>query len=399
MSRLDLQRFPSRVQSLDPASAPHLVVLLDDRQPSLGVCEQFAEEGYNVLHVRLDVKHYSTDVQHVVQDLQSQTGIGHFGILSFELQEEHLGGLKKLSQLPGLKAVVHYTPACDDGIQLILRSTKGALVKTVFNLTASQEALQLKLMPFVEVPQVIPSPVSPTISMHIYPMVSSSPSFALTAPFSNDLQSQSGPGICSELTYVSARNLAYTRTLEAFRATLGPWFDLPGLWQDHCHFEFNERNAEKTMATMVPVPYVNHIPTMTGGTGFDDLLRFYKDHFTDCSPPDTEIVPMSRTVGVNRLVDEFLFRFTHTTEIDYLLPGIKPTGKLVEIAMVGIIAFRGDKLVFEHLYWDQASVLIQLGLLDPKGLPIAGVEVARKMVNPFGVPSNTLLANWSKRAQ
>lgn len=94
------------------------------------------------------------------------------------------------------------------------------------------------------------------------------------------------------------------------------------------------------------------------------------------------------------MVDEFLFRFTHTTEVDYLLPGLKPTGKRVEIAMVGIIAFRGDKLVFEHLYWDQASVLVQLGLLDPTGLPIAGAEVARKMVDPFGEPSNTLIPGW-----
>jgi len=392
----DVHRFSCKVQSLDAATAPTLVVLLDDRHSSLGVCEQFVEEGYNVLQIRVNVEHFSSDVQNVAQHLQSQPNSPSFGIVSFELQKDHFGGLKKLSQLPGLKAVVHYTPADDDGVQMILRSTKGALVKTVFHVAASQEALQLKLLPFVEVPQAIPSSHGPIITMYIYPMVSSSPSFALTAPFANDSPVQSGPEAREDLAYVSARNMAYTRTLEALHATIGPWFDLQGLWQDHCHFEFNERNAEKTMATMVAKPYVNHIPTMTGGTGFEDLHRFYKDHFTDCSPPDTEIIPISRTVGVNRLVDEFLFRFTHTTEIDYLVPGIRPTGKSVEIPMVGIINFRGDKLVFEHLYWDQASVLVQLGLLDPAGLPIAGVEVARKMVNPFGEPSNTLLQKWSK---
>jgi hypothetical protein len=120
---------------------------------------------------------------------------------------------------------------------------------TVFHLAASQETLQLKLMPFVEIPQALPLPNGPTISMYIYPMVTSSPSFALTMPFFDELRARSGSQ--SDLAYVSARNLAYTRTLEAFRSALGPWFDLQGLWQDHCHFEFNERNAEKTMATMV----------------------------------------------------------------------------------------------------------------------------------------------------
>jgi hypothetical protein len=91
-----------------------------------------------------------------------------------------------------------------------------------------------------------------------------------------------------------------------------------------------------------------------------------------------------------------IFKCPHTSEIDYFLPGIPPTGKPLEIAMVGIIAFRGDKLFFEHLYWDQASVLVQLGMLDPLGLPIAGVEVARKVLDPFGHPSNTLIKRWKE---
>jgi len=147
---------------------------------------------------------------------------------------------------------------------------------------------------------------------------------------------------------------------------------------------------------MVSAPYVNHVPTMTGGVGFQDLSRFYKYHFcaAHVTPPDTELITVSRTVGVDKVVEEMIFKCTHTTEIDYFLPGVAPTGKPLEIALVGVIAFRGDKLFFEHLYWDQASVLVQLGLLDPSGLPVAGIEVARKVISPFEYPSNTLMAKW-----
>ncbi|KDQ63482.1 hypothetical protein JAAARDRAFT_65514 [Jaapia argillacea MUCL 33604] len=150
------------------------------------------------------------------------------------------------------------------------------------------------------------------------------------------------------------------------------------------------------MATMVSAPYVNHIPTMTGGVGYEDLARFYKYHFTgvDVTPPDSEMITISRTVGADRIIDEMVFKCTHTTEIDWLVPGIKPTGKKLEIALVGVVAFRGDKLTFEHIYWDQASVLVQLGILKPEKLPIAGVEVSRKAMDPFGMPSNVLMTKW-----
>jgi len=152
------------------------------------------------------------------------------------------------------------------------------------------------------------------------------------------------------------------------------------------------------METMVQVPYVNHIPTMTGGVGKEELTRFYKYHFTSESvtPPDTEIITISRTIGSDRIIDEMIFKATHTCEIDYLLPGIKPTGKPFEVALVGVIAFRGDKLCFEHIYWDQASLLVQLGLMPEKGLPVAGKETAQKVLDPFGTPSNTLMERWKE---
>ncbi|BAJ82392.1 hypothetical protein ACMV_30450 [Acidiphilium multivorum AIU301] len=173
-----------------------------------------------------------------------------------------------------------------------------------------------------------------------------------------------------------------------------PQHDLEALWEAHCRYEFETRDVDATMATMVADPYVNHIPTMTGGVGHDHLKRFYKYHFIGANPPDTEMVPVSRTVGASSIVDEMIFRFTHTSEIDWMLPGIPPTGRRVEIPLVAIVRFEGDKLVHEHIYWDQASVLVQLGLLDPAGLPVAGAETARKVLDKT-LPSNTLMRAWA----
>jgi len=166
--------------------------------------------------------------------------------------------------------------------------------------------------------------------------------------------------------------------------------DLVALWEAHCRHEFETRDVDATMATMVGEPYVNHIPTMTGGVGHDALKRFYASHFIGCNPPDFRLAPISRTVGADRVVDEFIVHFTHTTEIDWMLPGMAPTGRDVSVAMVAIVQFEGDKLVHEHIYWDQASVLVQIGKLDPEGLPVVGVEAARKVLDKT-LPSNTLL--------
>ncbi|WNG93013.1 ester cyclase [Mycobacterium sp. ITM-2016-00318] len=166
--------------------------------------------------------------------------------------------------------------------------------------------------------------------------------------------------------------------------------DLAELWDAHCRCEFESRDVDATMATMVAEPYVNHIPTMTGGVGFADLHYFYSNHFVGVNPPDMELEPVSRTVGDSSVVDEFILRFTHTTVMDWMLPGIEPTGRAVEVPMVAIVQFTGDKLSHEHIYWDQASVLLQLGLLEADGLPIAGAATADK-VRDVGLPSNTLI--------
>lgn len=192
----------------------------------------------------------------------------------------------------------------------------------------------------------------------------------------------------------SATAIAYSRSLAHLRKAIGPDYDLEAIWDDHLACEFETKDENAALATMVANPYVNHIPTMTGGTGREQLKRFYQYHFVPRNPPDTHMIPVSRTVGVDKIVDEFLFCFTHTQEVDWLVPGIAPSNKSVRIPMIAIVNFRGDKICHEHIYWDQASVLVQIGALDSKGLPVAGKITAEKILDEK-LPSNTLMPNWA----
>ena len=166
---------------------------------------------------------------------------------------------------------------------------------------------------------------------------------------------------------------------------------LSELWEEHVRYEFSTRNTEDTLATMVEDAYVNHIPVLTGGSGRDELREFYSKRFIPQMPPDTEMTSVSRTIGEDQIVDEMIFKFTHTIPMDWMLPGVPPTGKRVEVPLVAIVRFRDNKLAHEHIYWDQASVLVQIGLLDPGKLPVAGVETAKKVLDP-SLPANELMS-------
>ena len=163
------------------------------------------------------------------------------------------------------------------------------------------------------------------------------------------------------------------------------------LWEDHLRYEFETKDAAATVATMVDDASVNHVPTLMGGSGREELLEFYSKHFIPQVPADAQMHPISRTVGDDRLVDELVFTFTHSEPLDWLAPGVEPTGKPVELALIVVVEFRDEKLAAERIYWDQASVLVQLGLLDPTGLPVAGAETARKVRDVHAVPSNELI--------
>ena len=155
--------------------------------------------------------------------------------------------------------------------------------------------------------------------------------------------------------------------------------DLSKLWEEHTKHEFATRDTEATLATMVEDAYVNHVPVMTGGFGKSALRDFYSREFIPSMPPDTKLTPISRTVGEDQLVDEMIFSFTHTQEMPWMLPGVAPTNARVEVALVAIVRFRDGQLAHEHIYWDQASVLKQIGLLTDPSLPVRGAESARKV--------------------
>ena len=154
------------------------------------------------------------------------------------------------------------------------------------------------------------------------------------------------------------------------------------LFQKHVQAEL-AGDLDTTMATMTDAPHLNHVPTMMGGVGREGVRAFYRDHLVGkFFPPDVDMVTVSRTVGDSQIVEELVISFTHTTEIDWMLPGVKPTGRRVEAAFAVVVGVKDGKVSHEHIYWDQASVLVQIGLLDPTGLPVVGAEAARKVRDP-----------------
>ena len=157
--------------------------------------------------------------------------------------------------------------------------------------------------------------------------------------------------------------------------------DIGATFDKHIKCEFEDHDVDATMKTMVKEPYVHHVPTLTGGIGYDGVYNFYKNDFVGKMPADTKIVRISRTVGKDQVVDELILSFTHDREIKIMLPGIAPTGKHVELPHVVVMKFDGDnKIAHEHIYWDQASLLAQIGLLDSKSLPVYGIEQTRKLL-------------------
>jgi len=160
--------------------------------------------------------------------------------------------------------------------------------------------------------------------------------------------------------------------------------DLGSLFDRHIAREFADFDVDATMETMVAEPYVHCIATLAGGFGGREVRRFYREHFINQIPKDAMVTPISRTIGKDQVVDELIVSFTHNTQWDYLLPGIPPTGKRVELPHVVVMKFENGKVAHEHVWWDQASLLVQVGLLDPATLPVVGVEQARNLLRVAG---------------
>jgi carboxymethylenebutenolidase len=167
--------------------------------------------------------------------------------------------------------------------------------------------------------------------------------------------------------------------------------DLASVFDDHVAAEFVDMDLDATMATMTEDPYVNHVPVMTGGVGFDGVRQFYGDHFIGKWPADIAITPVSRTIGETQVVDELVLEFTHDIEMPQLLPGVAPTGRHVRLAFCVVVGFRDGKVAHEHIYWDQASLLAQVGLIDASELPVTGAEQAGNVLDPRARPLNELI--------
>ncbi|EMF13403.1 uncharacterized protein SEPMUDRAFT_132709 [Sphaerulina musiva SO2202] len=273
--------------------------------------------------------------------------------------------------------------------------SKGVL-PTIYHLAGTTSSSSATTTP---APKTAAAP--PNSKIYEYPSMETS-SFAV--PFSEEFD------YATEAVSHS-RNLAFVKKVMG-----GPYFDLELLWEEHTFYEFGSRSVENTMATMVEEPYVNHVPTLTGGIGRTNLTNFYRDHFIFSNPEDTTLELISRTVGIDRVVDEFIYKFTFTKTPDWLFPGIPPTHQFVEIPMMAVVNIRGDRLYHEHITWDHASALRQIGVLPEKlpltitteeeedddddekkknkkyeiTLPVAGKETAMKMRNKNSIPSNSM---------
>jgi carboxymethylenebutenolidase len=165
----------------------------------------------------------------------------------------------------------------------------------------------------------------------------------------------------------------------------------PGaLFDAHTHAEFEARDIDATMATMADCPHITNVPTMTGGYGREAVRHFYDSWFVGRLPDDWSVKLLSRTEGENQVVDEVIISFTHDRPMQVFLPGVAPTGRKVTIPLVVVVGVKDGKVAHEHIYWDQASMLVQIGLIDPSKLPVTGAEQAARLLDPT-LPSNTLI--------
>ncbi|KAG5727740.1 hypothetical protein E4T56_gene20784 [Termitomyces sp. T112] len=306
---------------------------------------------------------------------------------SFKRSVDVLLGLKELDTRDKF-AVVVYDPELVNSILPALAEDYRIVALVVYGTSPPGDSLSTPTLIHLHASGK-PGPSSSDAIFHTY--TSSSPHFVLPQASGYD------PGSAA---------LAHSRSLAFLRKWLGgPIFDLEAIWEEHTRYEFEDRSVAKTMGTMVAEPYVSHVPTMTGGVGRENLTAFYRNHFIFSNPPDAAMQAISRTIGPDRVVDEFIFNFTHDRIVDWLLPGVPPSGKKLAIPMIAVVNIRGDRLYHEHIWWDQATALRQAGILPthlphptPEGnkrlrLPVAGAESAAMLADEANGRSNIMLGN------
>jgi len=334
----EVTTIPGRLTLPEGGNGPGLVLLAEAERERQAIADLYAAEGYAVLCPEAKIEQIGVaDIIAAVAELR-RCGecTGKVGVLGF-----------------GRSARLAYLAAAEAGV-----AKTGIDCAVVYDGAGHEAAFDLAL------------PIRCPLAVHLAehdPQASSAMVARLRTAFAGqpEVAIFVYPGVGRGFAEPTSANynkpaaqLAHSRSIALLRQAIGPHYDLEALWEKHTLYEFGTRDVTATMRTMVPEPYVNHIPVMTGGVGGQELARFYAHHFIPKCPADFKLTPISRTVGADRLVDEMVVSFTHDVEIDWMLPGVPPTGKYVEVPTVAIVNFRGDKLYHEHIYWDQASVLV-----------------------------------------
>jgi len=359
---------PGLVDTHHSGSGPGLLLLCDVNTPDENLAARaalFADEGYTVLAlggtfdtgaVRTAAKTLTSQAEATGEPVCVVHGDGAVAVIGAASEFAAIVAF----DAPGLTAQADMLAAlpCPVVLQFGTKNTPAA--------ATAADALRTK--------------INPANGSRVYAWPDAAPGFA----FPGD------PRFDSRLD-----SLAHTRTLEPIRRIVGPHYDYEALFAEHIRHEFETRDVDATMATMIDDPYVNHVATLAGGVGHDMLKRFYKYHFVEQNSRERFSTTVSVTPGPDRVAIELVVRFRHDQMLDRYFPGIAPTGKMVELATLLIVKFRGDKLCHEHIYWDQGSALKQIGVLETGDLPVAGPEAARKVLDEH-LPSNIFMQDaWA----
>ncbi|CAM1506154.1 Fc.00g057950.m01.CDS01 [Cosmosporella sp. VM-42] len=367
---------------------PGLIILTSDSRNQLAITEgvpsvlvKWAEEGYSVVQADLSAFEGAPSqiiLQEAVEALSQYEKCepkGKIGLVAYGPDSWNKAA-PGLAQVPSIIAAAVYANASD---------------------IADLVPVEVPVLQHIAGQAGVPPSNTENLTQYYY---CKAKSYAFATPFDDHF-------------HYTTESLSHTRNLQFLKPRMGsPYFDLETIWDEHTYYEFADRSVEHTMSTMVQEPYVNHVPTLTGGIGRDKLSNFYRHNFIFNNSADTELELLSRTLGIDRVIDEFIFKFTHDCELDWLLPGVPPTNLKAEVPFTAVVNIRGDRLYHEHISWDQGTVLRQLGLMPeylpfpyalPDGrisspgsffeyrVPVTGLETASKMRDRNSVASNGMI--------
>ncbi|KAJ4293705.1 hypothetical protein N0V90_008989 [Kalmusia sp. IMI 367209] len=394
----DLRELGPGVSILSPLTrrghGPGIILLVPDSDASTKIIEgipsllvKWAEEGYTVVEIQQQAleKNAGDALGQGVDALKQNekcTPIDKIGVVERAFDFESNG-------------IVHvaYDPTCWNAAAEAVSKIREVAATVVYADIAQKSAIAVSNVPSVYhlAGRGSDRPLrTEKLTVYYYPEVQS---YNFSIPFQKSF-------------HYTTEAISHTRSITHLKSQMGgPFFDLELIWDEHTYYEFSDRSVEHTMSTMVREPY------LTGGVGREPLTNFYAHNFIFNNSTDTKLELISRSIAIDRIIDEFILMFTHDRELDWLIPGIPPTNLKVEVPFTAVVNVRGDRLYHEHISWDQGTVLRQLGLLPeylpfpyplPDGktptpgkqfeyhVPVAGTDAANKMRNRNMIQSNQM---------